>query len=295
MKKLINTGKFLAILSLVILQSCKKDSKVDFPTQTPAGGNYADFTYNTPTIPSIADADAILAAVHVHNYRIVTKSPVEKEYQYGMAFFANTTGNFSSLVAADSVSVDTAKLVMGSDNSYISNTSTYSLNFSGTNTWKVKGIGSVSAATYTDVSADPTFTYFTSATPKYWDDSWVPLSAKDSITNPTTAADLAANIQTRIYNFKINYTIPIKAYASNADTVFIIFNDGAGYNYQRKVAATDSIATFKPMDFWGMSGYSLSNLTMQINAVKYHNAVAGTKKNYYLKVGSYIKYWKVIY
>src|ERR1700745_3307473 len=111
MKKLIYTGKFLTILSLAVLTSCKKDSKVDFPKQSLSSGNQADFVYRTPEIPNIADADGILTAVHAHNYWIISKdSPFEKEYQYGMAKFTNTTGNFSVLADADSVMVDTSNL-----------------------------------------------------------------------------------------------------------------------------------------------------------------------------------------
>lgn len=289
MKKLIYTGKILTILSLVVLTSCKKDSKVDFPKQATSNGNQADFTYRTPSFPDLKDADGILIAAHVRNYWVITKdSPFEKEFQYGMAKFTNTTGNFSSLADADSVVVDTSNLTKAADYSYMSNPTTYSLNFGKTNTWKVKGAGSIGGTTITDPSSDPTYNYFNSGTtgyPKYFDDTWVPTAPK----NPALT-----HIDT-VFNTTPFAVFPIKGYVQNTDSVIVTFQDDNGFSFTKKAAATDSLLTITPNELLNYPSANQNSLTLQINLVKYHNVMVGSKKYYYLKMGSYIKYWKTIY
>ncbi len=286
-KKLIYTGKCLIILSLVVLSSCKKDT-VAFPKATTSNGTTPDFAYRTPTIPTFADADGVLTAVQAHNYHIVTVSPFQQDYEYGMAQFTNTTGNFAALTDGGAVTVSAVSCAQSGDFSYLSTASTYSIDFSGNTNWVVAGAGSVPNMTNLVAATIPSYSYGFAK----WDtETWAPLSAKDSITNPVTTADFAANVITRAYNFKVNYTVYAKNYTANADSLIIIFNDGLSYNFQKKIGANDSL-NFRPIDFWGAPGYTLANLTMQVNAVKYSNVTVGTKKYYYLKMASYIKYWK---
>jgi len=349
MKKLIYTGKILAILSLVILQSCKKDSKVDFPKQSTSNGNYADFSYRTPSIPNLGDADGILVSVQSHNFHIVTVSPVEQESEYGMAKFTNTTGNFYSLADADSIWINSTNCVKSGDFSYLSPITNYSLNFSSGINWKVKGSGSVSGFTHSLTGANPSYNLWphNTASSATWLDAWVPTYQKAitvitrkpttgiSPPNPPTpthtdsvlwygishpqpnitdtirwesdsatfksALDLykttkVQHIADSTYNVTPFAIIPIKNYTANADSVAIIFNDGAGFNFERKVAATDSLCLLRPNDFALPlpQSYNLANLTLQINVIKYSSALLGGKKYYFLKIGSYIKYWKTI-
>jgi hypothetical protein len=353
MKKLIYTGKFLTLLSLVILTGCKKDSKVDFPKQTMSSGNTADFVYGTPTLPGILDADGILAAVHVHNYRISTINPFEKTYEYGMAQFTNTTGNFSSLINADSVWIN-GMVCANTNNSYLSDATTYSIGLSGPVTWKVKGSGSVPAMTKSLTSGDPAYAPFTSG--GYWSDTWLPTftvtitpvtrkptknvsppvptppavtTHNDSvlywgistphanhtdslrwIDDSTTFKDVLSTYQITLAKHIADSTknvtpyayIPLKvtnssgttAYLSNTDTVIINYDDGAGFSYTRKIPATDTTIALTPRDFnFVKQSYSLANFIMQINLVKYTPVTVGTKKYYYLQMGSYIRYWRV--
>jgi hypothetical protein len=105
---------------------------------------------------------------------------------------------------------------------------------------------------------------------------------------------LAKHIADSTYNVTPFAVIPIKNYIVNADSVYIIFNDGANFNFVRKVAATDSLCLLIPNDFGNVLSYSLSNLTLQINAIKYSSAIISSKKYYFLRMASYIKYWKPI-
>ncbi|HWY38066.1 MAG TPA: hypothetical protein VNY73_05875 [Bacteroidia bacterium] len=348
MKKLIYTGKILTILSLVVLAGCKKDSKVAFPSKSTSNGTYGDFVYGTPTLPTIMDADGILAAIHVHNYRIVTISPVEKEYQYGMAMFANTTGNFSSLTNADSVWIN-GMVCANTNNTYLSDATTYSIGLGGTVSWNVKGAGSVPAMTNSVPSGDPAYAPFSISSGGYLTDTWLPTFTVTLTTvtrKPTTGVSppvadhsdtvlywgisaphpnhpdsvrwkadssefrnaltsyqttLAKHIADSVYNITPYAYIPLKvsnssgstAYLSNTDTVFVIYNDGAGFSYTRKVPATDTTIALRPSDFnYVQQSYKTSNFIMQMNLVKYYPVTSGSKKYYYLKMGSYIRYWR---
>lgn len=354
MKKLIYTGKILTIIALVALTSCKKDTKVPFPTQSTSNGVTGDFVPGTPTIPFFGDADGILASIHVHNYHMVAISPVEQESQYGMAMFTNTTGNFASLTDADSVRLNNVNCVKSSSFSYLSDITTYSIGLGGTVTWNVKGAGMVPPiSNYTFAAGDPTYTPFsvTSSSPSYWNDGWLPTFPRtltvvtrkpttgvpppnpptpthtdsvlywgithpqpnhtdslrwknDSTTFNTALANYnktkAQRASDSTYNLTPYASIPFSTttgtvtthYVTNADTVIFIFNDGAGFSYTKKIAATDSVANFRPNDFIGYPNYSLTNFTMQINLVKYYPVMVGTKKYYFLKMGSYVRYWR---
>ena len=85
--------------------------------------------------------------------------------------------------------------------------------------------------------------------------------------------------------------MPIKGSVFNADTVFIILNDYNGFFYQTKVAATVDSVAFTPSSFAGYPSYNVQTLTLQINAVKYRDTIVSGKKFYFLKMGSYIKYY----
>ena len=286
MKKLIYNGKFLTIISLALLTGCKKDSKVEFPKQTTSNGTTADFVYRTPTIPTFSDADGVIAAVRTSNYRIITISPVEKEFEYGIAKFTNATGNFSVLTSADSVFMNGSNIDEGSDNSYLSNTSVFTLGFTWPTTYfKVKGAGTVPAMSYTMNTGVPAHSLFSNTATNYWNDSWVPTYPK----NP------AVNHSDSVFNITPFAVIPIKNYVTNADSVIIIFNDGANFNFTKKAPATDSIITIIPNELAGYPSYSTTNLTLQINVIKYNTTTVGTKKYYYLRMASYIKYWNHLY
>lgn len=190
MSKLINyrnLGALTLALGLLVT-SCKKDTGV-FPKQTNAGGSIANFQYEPPTLPTIADASGIIAAVDMHNYHIITISPFEKQFQYGMAAFTNTPGNFSMLTSGGSVTVDTSVLTPSSTMLYQSYPTTYSLNFDLSNAWSVTGAGLVPAMNYTMAAGTaPTFSVFSNPASgvSYWRDDWVP-------TPPRTRKNLDAN------------------------------------------------------------------------------------------------------
>lgn len=302
----MNYGKagVLALSVALLATSCKKDTEA-FPTVTPAGGYTADFAYETPTLPSIKDADAILAAVHVHNYRIVTISPVEKEFQYGLAAFTNTTGNFSSLTSGGALVVDTSSLTANSAGLYQSYPTTYSLNFGSTVYWSVGGAGSFPAATNTITTGLPNYTLFSNMTSNisYWKDDWVPQYPR-TLNKPlpvilpnqtgyaTYKADSLKYIIDSTYNATDYIAIPIKGYVANTDTVAIYWHDVAGFKFEKKFAATDSLATFKPNDFTGYPIYSqASDFIMEINLLNYTPQVS-SKKLYYIRLSSYMKYWR---
>jgi hypothetical protein len=329
MKKLIYTGKFLTLLSLVILTGCKKDSKVDFPKQTTSSGNTADFAFTAPNFPTIKDADGILIAVQAHNYYKVTVNPFEKTFEYGMAEFTNTTGNFSSPVSAGTVVVDTTTLE-SSGAWYLSPIRSYSLNFSSAPiNWSVSGAGSMPSANQSlAASSEPAYNYGGEHF-----ETWIPALPRTLITvptKPTPPAPLSSytttaghpdhadsvNYNTNLYPPYLNllstyqldsakrrsdsifnitpiFVMPVKGYTTGTDTLFIILNDGQNFYYERKILPTDSVANFTPNDFAAYpSAPNQTNYSVQVNAVKYSSAMVGSKKYYYLKMGSYIKFWR---
>ncbi|MGZ3866348.1 MAG: hypothetical protein ACXVNR_08040 [Bacteroidia bacterium] len=316
MKKLVYAGKVLTIASLVVLTGCKKDKKEAFPSKPNGNGNTSDYVFKTPTIPSLY-ADGILTAVQMHSYRIQTVSPIEQDFEYGMAKFTNATGNFSSLANADSVRVNGANLVMGSDNSYLSDISTPNLSFSGVISWMVKGAPfSGATSTYTNTS-NPYYKYFSISSGNYWNDAWMPVFPKDTTDlRPKvylTHADSVAN-PPRYQQFLDSLTLfrtdstwnetpyaslPIKNSIMNADSVYVIWDDAVSFHAQRVVPATDSLFYIKPSYFnrkWtnGATSLTQTNFTMQINAIKYTSATLSGKLFYFLKMGSYMRYWKSI-
>jgi len=323
MNKLMNFGKLgaLALSLALVATSCKKDTG-EFPTQTSAGGSTANFVYDAPTLPPINDADGILAAVDMHNYHIITISPYQKHFQYGLAAFTNTTGNFSSLTSGGTVTVDTSILTPSSAMLYQSYPTTYSLNFGSNVSWNVTGAGSVPPMTYTLTNPNPTYSLFpnqSSTSPtqyytSYWKDEWVPVYPKPLVKPlPVITAPDTSNPQYDSLNvvyikyksdslkFKVDslwnetpYTsIPIQDYIANADTVFITWYDNTGFKFIRKAPATDSITSFKPNDFLGYPNYSTaSDFKMEINCVSYNSVLAGGKKYYYIRMSSWVKYWR---
>lgn len=315
MKKLVYAGKVLTIASLVVLAGCKKD-KGTFPTKPDAGGSTGDYVYKTPTIPSLY-ADGILTAVQMHSYHIVTVSPVEKDFEYGMAKFTNSTGNFSSLADADSVTVNSTNLVKAGDFSYLSAIETPTLSFSGVISWMVKGAPfSGATTTYTNTS-NPYYKYFSISSAGYWSDNWLPVFPKDTTGKRPkiylTLADSTLN-PTRYQQFKdslISFrtdstwnetpyaSLPIKNSIMNADSVYFIWDDAVNFHLQKVIPATDSLFYIKPSYFdkkWtnNVQSYVPTNFTMQINAIQYTSATLSGKLFYFLKMGSYMRYWKQI-
>lgn len=305
MNKLVNIGK-LGVLTLCLglaVVSCKKKDTTEFPTQTSAGGTDGDFVYTSPTLPSISDADGILAAVDAHNYRIVVVSPFEKQYQYGVAAFTNSTGNFSMLTSGGNVTIDNMALTAGSSMLYQSHATTYSIGLDGTNTWSVSGDGSVPAMNYADTSDLPKWTLFSShPTVSYWKDEWVPVYPR-KLEYPQPVAPGAAGyaqyqadstkyVTDSIWNATDYMEIPLQGYVSGADSVAVHWHDDAGFKYEKKFAASDSLATFKPNDFKNMQTFSsTSDFMMEVNLIKYTAVIPG-KKYYYLKMASHMKYWR---
>jgi hypothetical protein len=277
MKKTTTAGTVLIIASLLAFTACKKKDKVngDFPQQSVGNGTSPDFVYSSATLPSIKDADGILGAVNSYNYRIATLSPMSAYFEYGLAGFTNTTGNFSALTDAGAITVDTSALAKSSSMMYQSHPTTYSLNFnSAPISWNVAGAGNMPASAYTiPTGNNPSYNYFEGQS-VYWKDEWTPIAQGSSVT----------------------YSIPVKNYTSNADTVCFIFKDGGSYYFEKKVPATDSIASFTASDFANVSAAAdLTTLTFEINAVKYYPVTVGTKKYYFLRMDAHKKYWQKLY
>jgi hypothetical protein len=313
MKKIFYTASVLATLSVTLFTGCKKDT-VAFPDKAQSNGTYSDLAYITPYFPAIADADGILIAAQVTNQKTVIISPYINIYEYGMAKFTNSTGNFASLADAGSITVNDSNLVKSSALSYLSSTSTYSLNFSNSAAWNIGGNGSFQGTTYTLTGANPTY----SNSFANWDSKWTPIYPKPLYVVParpiksnytgasgspgdtiqfkadysTYITDSVTHYKDSVYNATNQYSIAIKNYTSNADTVIIAMVDGSGFSYIRKAPATDSLAYFKPNDFLGYSSYDISTFKLQFNAIKYNSTMVGAKKYYFLKMASYIKYYQ---
>lgn len=317
MKKIFYTAGILATLSLTLFTSCKKDKEV-FPTKSQENGNYTEFSYSTPYFPTISDADGILIAVQVSDEKTVVVSPFVNMYEYGMAKFPASTGNFSSLVDAGTVSVNDSNLVKSSDNSYLSSATTFSLNFGNTVAWNVTGNGANPAMSNTLTGSNPSYTYAINN----WDSKWIPiyprtlyavpsrpaythlnststhadtLAHNADITDITTfLTDSTTHTKDSVYNATVQYSIPISRYTSNADTVYVVIRDGSGFSYVRKMVptlASDSVANFKPNDFAGYASFDQTTLNLQVNAIKYSSTMVGTRKYYYLKMNANIKYY----
>ncbi|MHB8260251.1 MAG: hypothetical protein ACYDCN_05535 [Bacteroidia bacterium] len=323
MKKVFYTIGVLAFVSITVFTGCKKINEGPFPAKPSAGGVTSDLAYTTPTFPNLSDASGILIAAQVHNLKTVIVTPFQNNYEYGMAKFTSTPGSFSNLIDVDSIWINGTNLAKSSTFSYLSSTSTFSLNFSNSTSWKLKGNGNIPGFTYSLSGAYPTYT----DSFQKWGDDWLPtyprtlpiVPTRPTVTHLPSHSDpnfisdstyYYANLSTintylsdstlysinTLYNTTPQFTIPIKYTVTtpgviNADSVYIIFSDGAGFLYQRKVPATDSIANFAPNDFAGYPSYNVSSFIMQLNAIKYKDTVINSKNYYFLKMGSYIKYY----
>ncbi|HEX7414094.1 MAG TPA: hypothetical protein VF411_08610 [Bacteroidia bacterium] len=318
MKKVFYTVELFALVSITVFTGCKKINEGPFPAKPSANGVYNDLAYITPSFPNLPDASGILIAAQVHNQKTVIITPFQNNYEYGMAKFTSTPGSFSNLVDVDSIWINGANLAKSSAFSYLSSTSTYSLNFSNATTWKLKGNSNISSLTYTLNGVYPMY----SDSFQFWADNWLPIyprtlnalptaptyplpvlssssTPQDSLTYNTAQTYKKDSITYHtnvVYNAKPQWTVPIKQTVTtpgvtNADTVYIVLGDGTGFLYQRKVPATDSIANFAPNDFAGYPSYNVASFTMQLNAIKYKDTVISGKNYYFLKMGSYIKYY----
>jgi len=320
MKKIYYSVVALALLSIAFFTGCKKINEGPPPFPPNANGTFNDLTYITPTFPSIANASAMLIAVQAHDQKTVIVTPFQNNYEYGMAQFSSSPGNFSSLINAGSLLVNSIGLTPSSTNSYLSPATNYTIGFTNNVSWQIGGGNGVPAFNY---SLNNVFPLFTDSF-QNWADNWLPIYQRAMPFVPLPAAptyplpnivptptytpthadsvtynlaqvyktDSASDNVVSTYNKTPQWTVPIKGYVFNADTVFIILNDFNGFFYQTKVAATVDSVAFTPNTFSvSPSSYNVATLTMQVNAVKYRDTVIHGNKFYFLKMGSYIKYY----
>lgn len=317
MKKLYYAASLLALTSLSVLTGCKKDTEA-FPTKQQTNNTYPDLVYTTPWFPTISDADGIFVSAQVTDEKTVVISPYKNVYEYGMAKIAASTGNFGSLTDGGAVTLNDSILVKGNDLSYLSNISSYTLNLANTAIWNIGGSSSVSAMTFTATNNNPTYSY----DPANWDSKWAPIYPRTLVPLPprpyithlnassthsdsvyynndtnkamikTYLADSTTHTNDSIYNLTVQYQIPIKNYTTNADSVFIYMTDANGFVYKRTALPSDSLATFKPNDFAGYSSFDLPSFKLQVNAINYQSTMVNSKKYYFLKMASSIKYYQ---
>ena len=75
----------------------------------------------------------------------------------------------------------------------------------------------------------------------------------------------------------------------NADSVMVAFINGSSV-VKKMFSAKASVAVFSTTDFTGFPS-GTSNLILQINAIKYQDTVINAKNYYFLKMGTYTKYY----
>ncbi|MEO8761050.1 MAG: hypothetical protein ABI448_09175 [Bacteroidia bacterium] len=312
MKKILYTAGVLALLSVTLFTSCKKDSEA-FPTKSQSNGVYnSNFAYITPYFPNIADADGILISAQVYDEKTVIVSPYLNTYEYGMAKFTGTKGNFSVLTNIGGIKLNDSNLVSANDLSYSSSITTTSLGLATKVKWQITG-STIPSFVYTLNGVNPAYSNGITN----WDSKWVPiyprtlytvpprpsnpLTAQDSVTYyPVLTYTAALNVHksdstTRykdsVYNVTVQYTIPFSNFVTNADTVIIAMQDATGFSYIRKASASDAGADFRPNDFTYSPSYNVTSFNLQVNVIKYQDTTVGSKNLYFLKMGSYIKYY----
>src|SRR6185312_2393633 len=171
MKKLYYAASLLTLVSLSVLTGCKKDT-VAFPTNSQSNGTYPDLVYTTPWFPTISDADGIFISAQVTDEKTVVISPYKNIYEYGMAKVTNSTGNFSSLADAGTVTLNDTVLSKSTALAYLSSITNYTLNLSNATVWNIAGNGgALPAATFTNTNNNPIY----SSDPANWDSKWVPI------------------------------------------------------------------------------------------------------------------------
>jgi hypothetical protein len=321
MKKFYYAASLLALASLSVLTSCKKDT-VAFPTNPQSNGNTPDLAYTTPWFPIIHDADGIFVSAQVIDEKTVIVSSYFNTYEYGMAKITNATGNFSGLTDAGAITLNDSVMVKSTALSYLSSIANYTLNLSNTATWKIAGNGTIVPAITRILPGtnNPTYSYDVTT----WDVKWAPvhprhlyaLPPRPAITHLTTHSshldslfyiahkdsiltyltDSTTRVVDSTFNVTTQFIIPIKNYTTNADSVFIYMTDINGLVYKRTALPTDVEATFTPNDFANTSSYDLASFKLQVNAIKYSHldtVFGGVSKRYYfLKMASSIKYYQ---
>jgi hypothetical protein len=314
MKKIYYSVVILALLSIALFTGCKKVNEGPFPSNPPAGGTFNDLSYITPNFPTLSNATGILIAAQVHDQKTVIVTPFQNTYEYGMAQFASTPGNFSSLVSAGSISLNGTSLAASSANSYLSSTSTFSLNLGLSTYWQV----GIPGFNYTLNGVYPIY----SDSFQNWNNNWLPIYPRTLVTLPTRPtithlpstsdpnyvtdttyyytnlsaiqtylSDSLTNHINAVYNQTPQWTVPIKGYIFNADSIYIVLSDGASFFYQTEVSASVDSVAFTPNTFANYPGYNVTTFIMQLNAIKYRDTVVSGKNYYFLKMGSYIKYY----
>ncbi len=329
MKKIYYSVVALVLLSLLFFTGCKKVNEGPFPSPPNAGGTYNDLAYITPSFPNVANASGILIAVQVHNEKTVVVTPFQNNYEYGMAEFTNTPGNFSSLISAGSISLNGTSLAASSANSYLSPASNYTIGLSGSTSWQIGGVtpGGTNVPAF-NYSLNGVYPFYTDSF-QNWDGNWLPIYPRSlnpvptrptythlpsrPVPLPTPApawwladstyyyqnmsaintyiTDSTKHRTDSIYNKTPQWTVPIRGYAFNADSVCIILKDATGFLYHTTVAATTDSVAFTPNTFTGYQSYDVSSFIMELNAIKYRDTTISGKNYYFLKMGSYIKYY----
>lgn len=319
MRKVYYSVVVLTLLSLVIFSGCKKVNEGPFPTKPNAGGTYPDLAYITPQFPTIGNASGILIAAQVHDQKTVVVTPYQNNFEYGMAKFTNSVGNFTTLIDAGSISLNDTNLTKSNLFSYLSSASNYNINLSGSTVWKLNGNSgnNIPAFNYT---LNGVYPFFTDSFTK-WDNNWLPIyprtllalpaaptyplpsvvpnstytpTHQDSVTYNLAQTFKTDSIKHRtdsIYNATPQWTVPIKGRIFNADSVYIVLKDATGFLYHTTVAATTDSVAFTPNTFTGYQGYDVTSFIMQLNAIKYRDTTISGKNYYFLKMGSYIKYY----
>jgi hypothetical protein len=318
MNKVLYTSSLVLAIALTVFTGCKKVNEGPFPSNPPANGVYPDLVYITPVFPNLSNASGIIIAAQVHDEKTVIISPFQNNYEYGMAKFTNTPGNFASLIDVGAITLNDSNLVKSNAFSYLSSTSTYSLNLSKSTSWSFAGNSNLPGFKHTLNGVYPTY----SDSFQNWDAKWAPVYPRTLYPVParptfthlnstqihnaadstyyaqnlslinTYISDSTQHHNDSVYNITVQYIIPIKHSTANADSVMIAMVDGLGFSYIRTVPATDSLAMFKPNDFLGYSQYDLPSFKFQVNVIKYQDTLINAKNYYFLKMGSYIKYYQ---
>ncbi|MBS1646381.1 MAG: hypothetical protein JST67_03460 [Bacteroidetes bacterium] len=308
MKKIIYSASIMCLASSLFVTGCKKDT-TPFPTNSQSNSNpYSDYSFTTPYFPTLGNADAILVAARVSNTRSVIVSPVSFTYEYGMAKFAASTGNFTNLLNIGNITLNDSNLANTGANYYLSSINSYSINLSGGVVWNVAGTN------YTIANPMPSYTY----APNLWDTKWMPvypvnfhndivrpapsnpLSATDIVNYPGMTfaqavnahkADSTQRNKDSLFNILPAFGIPLKNYLSNADSISLVMTDGAGFTFVKTFPASDTVAYVYPKDFANSpSTYNNLSFITQLNAYKYQSMPVSGKNYCFLNLASYMKY-----
>jgi hypothetical protein len=247
MKITLNLISTISISAIMLLSSCSKKAE-------DAASNINNTT-NTPSVttPTFADGYGTLAAVATTTYQLVSGMNIPVQLNLGVAaFYASGSG---SMTDGGTVTINGKALTKQSNNSYVYQSLTDPLSFSGAISWNVSGSSSVPAISYSNDRPVPTYSDYTSL--------------------PSTVTRSAG------------FTVSLSGKVSGADSIYVVLIGSGSSVIIKHVGGAASGCVFSASDLSGMNATSTG--IIEVCPWNYKSEDFSSKKFYFVNEAAYVK------